>query len=252
MLLSSYEVLEAASETSHRSHYEGALRLIRARNISAASTGLDRANFFVYVRHEITIALANETPLQLDPQDWNMTKPEPGSAEDRLSTYLLWLAASAVNLVYDPMSTMDRNELLEMVESWYQDTSPTFRGIDYGEVDDEGLRKVFFPVPASAAAMLWYHLIYIILFAEHQHHHTANYPIVQEHANRILSIGISDMPGGVRCFSIMPTYFAGKHVDNITRKFRSWTLLRDIETDLGYYTRACVRSLKEMIGQNSA
>ena len=30
---------------------------------------------------------------------------------------------------------------------------------------------------------------------------------VQEHANQILNIGISDMPAGVRCFSILPTYY---------------------------------------------
>ncbi|MCJ1434759.1 hypothetical protein MMC27_004129 [Xylographa pallens] len=190
MLLSSYEVVEA-SEASHRSHYQGALNLIRTRGISVTSTGLDRANFVVYVRHEITIALANESPLQLDLECWNMEEPEAGAAEDRMATYLIWLAAIAVNLVYDGEATIDRQELIDKVDSWYESTTQTFCGTEYGEINDEGLRKIFFAVPAAA----------------------------------------------------------GKHVDNITRKFRSWILLQDIELELGYRTSARVRSLKQMIGQ---
>jgi len=148
MLLSSYEVVEA-SEASHRSYYQGALDLIRTRGISATSTGLDRANFFVYVRHEITIALANESSLQLDSEGWNMTKPEAGAAEDRMATYLMWLAGIAVNLVYDGESTIDRQELIDKVESWYESTTETFGGTEYGEMNDEGLKKVFFAVPAA-------------------------------------------------------------------------------------------------------
>ena len=148
MLLSSYEVVEA-SEASHRSHYQGALDLIRTRGISATSTGLNRANFFVYVRHEVTIALANESSLQLDPEGWNMTKPETGAAEDRMATYLMWLAGIAVNLVYGGESTIDRQELIDKVESWYESTTETFGGTEYGEMTDEGLQKVFFAVPAA-------------------------------------------------------------------------------------------------------
>ena len=148
MLLSSYEVVEA-SEASHRSHYQGALGLIRTRGISATSTGLDRANFFVYVRHEITIALANESSLQLDLEGWNMTKPEAGAAEDRMAMYLMWLAGFAVNLIHDGESAIDRQELIEKVESWYESTTETFGGTEYGDTDEEGLRKVFFAVPAA-------------------------------------------------------------------------------------------------------
>lgn len=191
MLLSSYEVVEA-SEASHRSHYQGALELSRAREISVISTGLDRANFTVYVRHEITIALANESPLQLELEHWNVTKPEAGAPEDQIAMYSMWLAGTAVNLVHGGESNIERQQLIVNVESWYKDISETFRGIDYGGMNDEGLKKVFFAVPAAgescswisqtteathlltkqfgiiAAAMLWYHLIYILLFAEHQ------------------------------------------------------------------------------------
>lgn len=203
MLLSSYEVLQA-DEVSHRSHYEGALQLIRAKGISAASEGLEKANFVVYVRHEMYIALTNESPLQLRPEDWSMTHPATGAAEDDMAIYLLWLAATAINLVYDTAPAVERQDLLERVEIWYESTSPTFRGIEYSETSEDGLKKVFFPVPESgkcagtrahpfvnskvvvarklistlAAAMLWYHLIYILLFAEIQNPIPASYTIV--------------------------------------------------------------------------
>ncbi|ORY68269.1 uncharacterized protein BCR38DRAFT_129443 [Pseudomassariella vexata] len=206
MLLSSYEHL-AASDASHRSHYQGALNLIRSRGISANSDGIDRANFFVLVRHEISVALANESPLQFDPRDWNVTRPGIGASEDQVSNYLMLLAGNAVNLVFDSSSTVDRQSLLDSVEDWYNNTSATFRGITYGEVNAEGLTKVFFAVTAAAAAMMWYHLTYILLLAEPRLSNPDNDSVIQEHANRILSIGISDISDAALAFSIMPIYF---------------------------------------------
>jgi hypothetical protein len=92
MLLGSYEVL-AAQNREHRRHCQGAMKLIRARRISASSMGLDKANFWISVRHEISVALANESPLQLDPSAWNVTWPEAGAAEDHMANFLMWLAA---------------------------------------------------------------------------------------------------------------------------------------------------------------
>jgi hypothetical protein len=155
MLLSSYEVLQA-SDAAHRLHHLGALKLICARNVCLASTGLDRANFIVYVRHDLTIALANESPLQLDPALWCVNPPDVGALDDQWAIYLLWLAAIAVNLVHSSSaaSAGDRDELIDKVERWYKGTNPAFRGVEYGQVNDEGLQKTFFPVPASGKPFL--------------------------------------------------------------------------------------------------
>jgi len=153
MLLSSYEIL-AESGTSHRFHYQGAMDLIRVRGISASSTGLDRANFFIYVRHEINIAFTNQCQLQFEPEDWNVVKPESGATEDRMANYLMSLVGRTVNLVYDSQSNIDRQALIDSVEDWYMSTTATFRGIPYGGTNEEGLRKVFFAVPAAGKSFL--------------------------------------------------------------------------------------------------
>ncbi|RYO92461.1 hypothetical protein DL763_004688 [Monosporascus cannonballus] len=229
------ELLEAAEE-SHRSHSMGALDLLKSRGVCATSAGLDRANFFIYIRHEITIALANERPLQLDPGDWNVSKPKIGAPEDHLANHLMWLAGTTINLIYGGDLTADRQLLIDRLDVWHGLTSASFWGTTYG---------------VRTGATLWYHLLNILLLAEPRDYSSTNHQLVQDHANMILSICNSELPDGVRCFSLMPIYFAGKHPEDITKKFRAWTLLADVEQALGYRTQAEVRSLKQMIGQNT-
>ncbi|KAI1823682.1 C6 zinc finger domain protein [Xylaria intraflava] len=156
MLLASYEVI-VASGTPHYSHYQGSMDLIRSQNISAASSGMNRANFLIYVRHEITIALAREKPLRSNPKDWRiLQQPSPDMGEDDMGNCLLWLSGSVVNLIYgtDVISS-DRKSLIDCADDWYSCTTETFRGISYGDLDEAGLQKLFFAVPA--AGKLPYH-----------------------------------------------------------------------------------------------
>lgn len=150
ILLGSYEVLSAQTH-EHQHHGEGARNLIRLRGINASSSGLDHANFWIYVRHELSIALSNETSIHLDPGCWNVTWPGAGAAEDRMANYLLWLAAKTINVVYaaDGVGTDGRADLTQSLASWYEATTPTFRGISYGPIDDAGLHKVHFAHPTA-------------------------------------------------------------------------------------------------------
>lgn len=186
ILLSSYEAI-GVSRISHQSHYKGAMNLIITRGISASSIGLDKANFFIYMRHEISIALNNEETLQFDPKRWNITKPRAGAREDHLANFLMLLIGHIVNLIYSSdASSSERKKLKDQVDEWYGNTTADFRGTAYGEIYENGGRKIFFPVPASgelvhafkvvsnpslanyiiAAAMLWFHAAQILLFAE--------------------------------------------------------------------------------------
>lgn len=149
ILLSSYEVI-AAVRNSYKSHYEGALNLIRTRGVSARSVGLDRANFFVYLRHEITIALSEGLPLQFDPLSWNITKPEPGAREDDVANYLMLLIGHIVNVIHSGRDSLsDLRGLKTQIEEWYSGVSQEFRGISYGEIVENRPQKIFFPVPAT-------------------------------------------------------------------------------------------------------
>ncbi|KAI0465546.1 hypothetical protein F4859DRAFT_377382 [Xylaria cf. heliscus] len=150
ILLGSYEVI-SASRAPHYSHYQGSMYLIRSGNISATSSGMNRANFFIYVRHEITIALAREKLLQFDPKDWNMPPhPPTGASEDEMGNYLLWLSGSVINLIYsNNAACSNRRSLIDRVDNWYSLTTETLRGVSYGGSDEEGLQKLFFAVPAA-------------------------------------------------------------------------------------------------------
>lgn len=183
ILLSSYEAI-AASRSSHKSHYKGALNLILTRGISARSVGLDRANFFVYLRHEITIALNDGLPLQFDPLSWNIAKPGAGASEDNVANYLMLLIGQTVNVIHSGKdSLLERKRLEAQIEEWHNAVSEEFRGIPYGKVVEGRPQKIFFPVPATgtiscanniccyadwmaAAAMIWFHTARILLSAE--------------------------------------------------------------------------------------
>ncbi|PYI04092.1 hypothetical protein BO78DRAFT_388860 [Aspergillus sclerotiicarbonarius CBS 121057] len=193
ILLGSYEVLAAQGQEHHR-HYEGAMKLIQIQGISARSVGLDRANFWIWVRHELTIAITNKMPLQLKPSDWNVNWQERETEEDLLSNQLLWLVGRAVDWVYKDRTPLEYRKLLTDTESWYTGLSQHFRGVKYGELVEDGLSRVYFVVSQTAAAMLWYHLLHLLLYTEPVLQDVAYTAKIQEHATEIINISISDIP----------------------------------------------------------
>ncbi|KAI1924737.1 hypothetical protein LOZ12_000273 [Ophidiomyces ophidiicola] len=246
MLLSSYEVL-AAQGQEHRRHYEGAMKLIRMQGISARSIGLDRANFWIWIRHEIAVSIMNETPLQMSPRYWNVSWRDGETEEDSLGNHVLWLVGRAVDWVFGKGTPREYHDLLRDTERWHSGLSATFRGVKYGDPVEDGIFKVYFAVPAAAAAMLWFHLLHILLYAEPVLKDATYAAKVQAHATEVINISISDIADQARCFSIIPLYFAGKHVNSIVRKTRVWVLLDDIQTELGYHTRSSIEGLQKLL-----
>lgn len=193
MLLCSFEMI-AAQGSEHRRHFFGAMLLITTHGINACSVGIHRANFWIYVRHEIVVALVNESSLLLSPDRWNVNWHEDETEEDVLGNQVLWLLGRAVNFTYaknprtgEPMGTVtERRELLRDTDLWFDKLPVAFQGVKYGDETDDGLSQLYFAVPAAgnflrttpissvvmtfvpilAAAMLQYHLIYILLHAE--------------------------------------------------------------------------------------
>lgn len=154
IIASSYEIFNALSSEHHRRHFLGAGILIKSHGINAQSVGIDRANFWIYVRHEIGTALATEQPLILHPNEWNVYWRERETREDILGNHVLWILARVINLVYGkegatPAGRLQREEFLQELEQWRAGLSDTFIGIPYGEEDDEGFRKVYFTVTAA-------------------------------------------------------------------------------------------------------
>lgn len=156
ILLSSYEMI-AAQGQEHRRHFYGALMLIKTHGICARSVGLDKANFWIYVRHELVVALMTESKLLLSPAEWNVTFQEEEMQEDLLGNQLLWLLARAIDLVYEKdadtgesvATTSERTDLLRAAERWFDGLPASFHGVAYGEATEEGFSKLYFAIPAA-------------------------------------------------------------------------------------------------------
>ena len=156
MLLSSYEMI-AAQGQEHRRHFYGALMLIKTHGICARSVGLDKANFWIYIRHEIVVALMTERKLLLSPKEWNVNFQEGETREDWLGNQMLWLLARAIDLIYakdvdtgEPVATtIEKVDLLRAAEKWFDELPASFHGVTYGEVTEEGYSKLYFVTSAA-------------------------------------------------------------------------------------------------------
>lgn len=206
MLLLSYEIHEAQRSEDYRRHFLGLTTLIRSRAITAQCEGTDRANFWIYVRHEIALALSSEQPTVNDPAEWAVTWIEGETREDVLGNHVVWILARVVNLIFGPdgrseSSKARREEFLNELEVWRAGLSETFVGIPYGDEDEEGFRKVYFPVTAAAAAAFWYHIVHVLLYAEPTLQDESYVPLIQEQVMKITNIAISDFPAALKVFS---------------------------------------------------
>ncbi|RAR07119.1 c6 zinc finger domain containing protein [Stemphylium lycopersici] len=236
MLLLSYEIQGAQRSEDYRRHFLGLTSLIKSRRVTAQSTGTDLANFWIYVRHEIVVAMASEQPLVFDPAEWEVSWIEGETREDILGNHVLWILARVINLVFGPDGNTDagkiqRQNFLQEIEIWRRGLSETFVGIGYGEQDEDGFRKVYFPVTAAAAAAFWYHIVHILLYAEPVLQDEAYIPLIQEQAVKITDIAISEFPPSLMVFSTHGLFYG------ISRKARIWNVLNDVETQTGYNTR---------------
>ncbi|KAH9865538.1 hypothetical protein J1614_009123, partial [Plenodomus biglobosus] len=75
-------------------------QLALSNDISAQSLVIERANFWVDIRHEIVVAMTNEQPLIPVPLDWAISWKGNESGEDVLGNHVLWILAGAINLPY--------------------------------------------------------------------------------------------------------------------------------------------------------
>lgn len=252
ILLSSYEIIAGIASEHHRRHLLGQAMLIKHRNINAQSTGIDKANFWIHVRHEIGFAQTTGRPLILDPGDWNVRWEDKETREDVLGNQILWILARVLCLIYgDEGNTQfgkqKRIAFLQELREWRAGLSDTFIGIPYGEEDSEGFRKVYFTVTAAAAAAFWYHVTHILLYTEPTLQDGSYEPLIQEQAMRLTNIAISEFPDSLRVFATHGLYFAAKHIQGIARKARIWNILNDVEDELGYHTKSMVKRLQEFV-----
>jgi hypothetical protein len=273
MLLLSYEIHGAIKSEDYRRHFLGLTMLIKSHGITAQSTGTDRANFWIYCRHEIAVALANERPLVLNPEEWAVSWQEGEGREDVLGNQMMWILARIINVVFAPDGATDasrpaREAFLQELETWRAGLSPCFIGIPYGDTDEDGFRKIYFTVTAAAAAAFWFHIAHVLLYTEPILQDENYITLIQDQAMKITNITISDFPAALKVFSTHGLYYgktaclhiicaslieiAAKHIKTISQKARVWNVLKDIEKDTGYHTQSTVRNLQAQVDESIA
>ncbi|CAE7010512.1 C6 zinc finger domain containing protein [Pyrenophora teres f. teres] len=255
MLLLSYEIHTAQRSEDYRRHFLGLTVLIKSRHVTAQSNGTDVANFWIYIRHQIVVAMASERPLILDPAEWEVSWREGETREDILGNHVLWILARVINLIFGPDGLTEagkeqRQSFLLEIEIWRRGLSDTFVGIPYGDKDEDGFCKVYFPVAAAAAAAFWYHIVHMLLYAEPVLQDEAYIPLIQDQAMQITNIAISDFPPSLMVFSTHGLFYAAKHIHGISRKARIWNILNEVERQTGYNTGTTVRLLQTLVEQD--
>ncbi|KAF2460981.1 hypothetical protein BDY21DRAFT_403078 [Lineolata rhizophorae] len=249
-----------AGAAAHRQHFAGAHVLVRTRGIGPRSpAAVDRASFWVYVRHDIVVALRNESGLLLGPAEWGVGRRwrwrgwdarEDEMAEDERANWLMWLVARATDWTYAGGTGAEREELLRDVEAWFDGLPLDFKGVRYGEVTEEGFSRLYFALPACASAMMWYHTLYILLYGEPNLRDPAYSSRIQEHAVEIVNINVSELPEPVRIFAAVPLYYGQcscQHARRVKKETRVWALLEDVEKQHGYCTRNEVKKLQDLV-----
>ncbi|CAI9633683.1 unnamed protein product [Alternaria burnsii] len=233
----------------YRRHFLGLTILIKSRHVTAQSSGTDLANFWIYVRHEIVVAMASEQPLILNPAEWEVSWIEGETREDVLGNHVLWILARVINLIFGPdgrsaAGKEQRQNFLHEIEMWRRGLSDTFVGIGYGDKDTDGFRKVYFPVAAAAAAAF-------CAYMRPELQDEAYIPLIQEQAMRITDIAISDFPPALMVFSTHGLFYAAKHIHGISRKARIWNILNEVERQTGYNTGTTVRLLQTLVEEDA-
>lgn len=219
-LLSSVELLFGPG-SDHQKHLLGGATLIKSRNINATCSGLERACFWLFVRHDLAMALINECPTLIHPDEWNVSWSESSTEEDELGNHIIWLCSRIANFVFGIHSSASRRQnadiaggLMEAIDAWFERVPQACKGVPCRTLDRGGLEQLWFPVPAAPAMMATYHEAKLLLLGELRERvklDFTGYPDVasqiQYHAMRIASIGTSKIHDGPLVQAVQPLYF---------------------------------------------
>ncbi|KAJ0415913.1 hypothetical protein BJY00DRAFT_304542 [Aspergillus carlsbadensis] len=218
ILLSSYELL-ASTGVDYQRHFKGAHTIVESLNAQRSESRLIRASFWIYARHEIAQALNRNSPTLHDPRSWpkaNLTEGEMD--EDAFCNDVLRLAAETVCVAF-------------------------WKGIEY---EEHGIPRYWFPRPNAAPALVFYHLLMLLLrleldnVPEDPERQTENMTRDQIHAHsrQIILIALSSLPDSAVVVVVQPLCYAVKYVADTRLRERAVLLLDDVERLTGYHTKS--------------
>ncbi|RSL55219.1 hypothetical protein CEP54_009488 [Fusarium duplospermum] len=236
--------------------------LIEADLNAIDASDISRASFWIYARHDVSLALENERPTLIPPNEWPAVPSPQETQEDALAKRMLWLLARVIEARFDSRSDMDMKEQDELIlnlsselTGWSMRIPAHANGVevedDLDEDLDDDLEHTWFCVPAAAAGWLYSHLAEILCLEYWRCRLSSPipddvlYPALRGHALDIVSIclapGVSD---GVLAIAVNPLFYAAQHCASLSLKARILALLEDIERRLEIQTRNRVSCLQ--------
>ncbi|OAP60976.1 hypothetical protein AYL99_05980 [Fonsecaea erecta] len=259
ILLSSYELLAFPGLNYHR-HFRGAKSFVEALEAYKSPKRMTRASFWIYARHEVGQALNLERPPMLDPTRWpkqDLLHTE-NVGEDVYCNDALRLCAEVIHLIFGSQPLRRGKKwvnqwscLHEEWESWIQEAPKILLGQEY--LDRASRRRYWFPRSCFASALCFYHVCQVFLLTHRPQalpttsRQTSGVVLeqqIQQHAQTVIDVALSDMPDGVQVVMMQPVFHAAKHVQDVTRRNEAIILLTDIQRRTGFHTEFKVDILK--------
>jgi hypothetical protein len=155
ILLCSFELL-ALPGMDYERHLYGARTLIEARDIPTDGSNLEHASFWVFARHDVSLALVCGRPTLIAPSEWPAVPQSKELNEDDNAKQILWLLAKVIAFKFSHV-TSDCSEphvsgiqsLILDIDNWW-DTIPSHtRGIFTRGLLDHEVAQIWFSSPSA-------------------------------------------------------------------------------------------------------
>lgn len=134
----------------------GSRTLIEADLNAIDASDISRASFWIYARHDVSLALQNERPTLIPPNEWPAVPSPQETQEDALAKRMLWLLARVVEARFDNRNDMDMKEQDELIlnlsselTGWSMRIPTHSNGVEVEDDLDDDLEHTWFCVPAA-------------------------------------------------------------------------------------------------------
>ncbi|KAM6530249.1 hypothetical protein FALCPG4_008373 [Fusarium falciforme] len=155
ILLCSHNLLAFPDADYQRLLYGGRI-LIEADFNAIDANDLSRASFWIYVRHDVSLALDNERPTLIPPNEWPAVPSPQETQEDALAKRMLWLLARVIEVRFDGRSDGNSKELenriLDLtseITGWEMSIPGHANGVEVEDDLADDLKRTWFFVPSA-------------------------------------------------------------------------------------------------------
>lgn len=129
VLLRMYEIMEGMGEKDHQYHLRGASSLVSVQKINVNTRNLRHTAFWAYLRQDVTIALAINSPTKLNLESCGVELEFTDVDDDIWTNRMTFLLAKTVNYCFGgEEKTMERwSDVKKQVDLWKERAPASFK-----------------------------------------------------------------------------------------------------------------------------